>query len=322
MLGPQLAQPRDSQVKGIGGQLTFYLLVCIKRWVTSQQGRRGGWRDRACTHYLGRSQAPAHHCCLVSSQGPPRQVWGPSGPWVEKGQAGRGVQAGGGGKARLVGTRGRRAAAWPASQGCPAWSPHPAHPAGLGPVLQTENPVLGLQGAGAAVRQVYTGGAGTLKEECCEVGSRIVLSTGLGGGEVSSLGNPSCDPKGGAGEKVLAPQGASRLAPRVQNLQHRGYRSRLQSALGSGTCRVGTYGQEGLLGSRRSLGVGLEHPRAWEEGALAGNEREDTRARPGWGHSFDQVARVQVESPCQQGGPALRIPASHQGGHTRGLDGD
>ena len=257
----------------------------------------------------------------MSSQGPLRQAWGPPGPWVGKGQAGGAVQAGGGGKARLVGTHGRRAAAWPASRGCPAWSPHPAHLAGLGPELQTENPVLGLQGAGAAVRQVYTGGAGTLKEERCEVGSRIVLSTGLEGGEVSSLGNPSCDPKGGAGEKVLAPRGASRLAPRVLGLQHRGSRSRLQSALGSGTCRVGTCGREGLLGSQGSLGVGLEHPRAWEEGALAGNEWGDTRAHPGWGRSSDQVARVQVESPCQQGRPALRTPASHQGGHTQGLGG-
>ena len=206
---------------------------------------------------------------------------------VGKGQAGGAVQAGGGGKARLAGIHGRRAAAWPASQGCPAWSPHPARPAGLGPELQTENPVPGLQGAGAAVRQVYRGGAGTLKEERCEVGSRIVLSTGLGGGEVSSLGNPSCDPEGGAGEKVLAPRGASRLAPRVLGLQHRGSRSRPQSALGSGTCRVGTCGWEGLLGSRGSLGVGLEHPRAWEEGALAGNELGDTRAHPGWGRSSD-----------------------------------
>lgn len=36
------------------------------------------------------------------------------------------------------------------------WSPHPARRR-AGPELQTENPVLGLQGAGAAVRQVYTG---------------------------------------------------------------------------------------------------------------------------------------------------------------------
>lgn len=33
--------------------------------------------------------------------------------------------AGEGGKAHPVGTRGRTAAAWRSSPGCPSWSPHP-----------------------------------------------------------------------------------------------------------------------------------------------------------------------------------------------------
>lgn len=129
------------------------------------------------------------------------------------------AQVGGGGKACLPGTPARRAAAWRASLGCPAWSPRPAFPAGLGPVLQRENLALVLEGAGTDVHQVYRVVACTPKKELREVGSLIVLATGLGGGGVlSSLGNLSCDPEYEAGERVLAPWGASHLAPRVLDL--------------------------------------------------------------------------------------------------------
>lgn len=68
----------------------------------------------------------------------------------------------------------------------------------------------------------------------------------------------------------------------------------------------GTSGLSGKSGGRAGA------PRAWEEGALAGNEWGYTPILAG-AASSDRVARVQVESPCQQGKPALRTPASHQG---------
>lgn len=82
-------------------------------------------------------------------------------------------------------------------------------------MLQKENLVLGLEVAVTDVHQIYRVVAYTLKKQLHEVENLIVQSTGLGEEQVSSLGNPSYDQELEAGERVLAPWGASHLCPRV-----------------------------------------------------------------------------------------------------------
>lgn len=163
-----------------------------------------------------------------------------------------------GDRAHLVGPRGRRAAAWRSSPGCPSWSLHSAPPAGPGPALQTETLPPGREVAVIDVHQIYRVVACIREKELREVESLIVQSMGVGGGVASAPGNPSRDPTCEAGVRVLAPWGSSRLAPRVLSWQHRGSHSRPQGVLGSGTCRAGTHGWERFLSSQESLGVGPE----------------------------------------------------------------
>lgn len=122
---------------------------------------------------------------------------------VEKGQVNGGEQAVGGGKAHLAGKRGRKAAAWRSSLGCPSWSPLLAPLAEPGRVLQTGDLVLEV--AVTDAHQIYRVVAYTLKKEHHEVESLTVQSTGLEEEVVSSLGNPSCDQEYEAGERVLVP---------------------------------------------------------------------------------------------------------------------
>lgn len=82
---------------------------------------------------------------------------------------------------------------------------------------------------------------------------------------VSSLVHPSHDQVHEAGERALAPGGASHLAPRVLGLQHHGFHSRQQSALDLGTCTIDTCGWEEFLSFQESLGVGMEAHHALKE---------------------------------------------------------
>lgn len=117
-----------------------------------------------------------------------------------------------------MGKLGKKVAAWQSSLGCPSWSPLLVPLAEPGRVLQKENLALGPEVAVTDVHQIYRVVAYTLKKQLHEVESLIVQSTGLWGEEVSSLENPSYDQEYEAGERVLAPWGASHLCPRFLDL--------------------------------------------------------------------------------------------------------
>lgn len=100
-------------------------------------GNRGGQGRSNATSgrsrgYLGCSPSPWSGRLDPASSHSPRWVLGaarwrrrrrvPAGERVRGGAAGA---AGEGGKAHPVGTRGRTAAAWRSSPGCPSWSPRP-----------------------------------------------------------------------------------------------------------------------------------------------------------------------------------------------------
>lgn len=111
-----------------------------------RQGNRyrqeGHWRG-----YLGCCPSPCSVWWDPVSPRSPRQALGAARrrrrqrePAAGRARGGEAAAAGGGGKAHPAGTRGRTAAAWRSSPGCPSWTPRPGTPSEPGAVPQTERP--------------------------------------------------------------------------------------------------------------------------------------------------------------------------------------
>lgn len=107
--------------------------------------QRSNATGRCSRGYLGCSLSPSFDRLDPVSSRSPRHVSGaarrrrkPHEPAGEKVQGGAGGAAGEGDKAHPAGTRGRTAAAWRSSLGCPSWSPHPGTLFEPGVVPQTE----------------------------------------------------------------------------------------------------------------------------------------------------------------------------------------